>query len=178
MANKLRGAARTGTKRFKGPTEQQRKLAEGFVNHGKTFKDAAISAGYSPKVAKLGAAYMRRHSVGVNVAFIEAAKRLVWTPQEVKAVIRSRLLADITSGKSSGLGRECELLGKDKEVDMFVRTGDVQVGIFAGLFDPSTDALLEEILPAEKPEAGEEFVWDATNCLQKRIPNDVRTRND
>jgi hypothetical protein len=48
-------------------------------------------------------------------------------------VIRSRLLADITNGKSSGLGRECELLGKDKEVDMWVHNTAVQIGIFQGI---------------------------------------------
>jgi len=64
------------------------------------------------------------------VAFTETSKQLAWQPEEIKAVIRSRLLADITNGKSSGVGRECELLGKDKEVNMWVRHSDVQIGIF------------------------------------------------
>jgi hypothetical protein len=70
----------------------------------------------------------------------------------VKAVIRSRLLADITSGKSSGLGRECELLGKDKDVDMFVRNADVQVGIFANLLEPRTGEMIENLAATLQPE--------------------------
>jgi hypothetical protein len=143
---------RIGTKRFKGPTDQQRKLAEGVIKYGNTFKNAALAAGYSPKVAKLGAAYMRRHSVGVDVAFIEQAKQLTWEPEEVKAIIRSRLLADITSGKSSGLGRECELLGKDKDVDMFVRNADMQVGIFANLLEPRNAEMIENLAATIEPE--------------------------
>jgi hypothetical protein len=75
MANKQTGVERTGTTRFKGPTEQQRRLAEGVIKNANSFKQAAIAAGNSPKVAKLGAAYMRRHSVGVNVAFNEADRK-------------------------------------------------------------------------------------------------------
>lgn len=152
MANRLTGTNRTGTQRFKGPTEQQRKLAAGVIKHGNSFKQAAIAAGYSPKVAKLGVAYMRRHSVGVNVAFIEAAKQLAWQPDEIRAVIRSRLLTDITNGKSSGVGRECELLGKDKEIDMFVRNADVQLGVFAGLLEPGAAEILERLAPAPDPD--------------------------
>jgi hypothetical protein len=128
------------TKRFKAPTDQQRKLAEGIFKQGKSFKDAALDAGYSPNVAKLGPSYLRKHSVGVNVAFIEASKQLTWSPSEVKAIIRARLLVDITNGKSSGVERACELLGKDKEVDMWARSGDVQIGIFGSL-----DASIKEL---------------------------------
>jgi hypothetical protein len=85
------------------------------------------------------------------VAFIEAAKQLTWSPEEVKAVIRSRLLADITNGKSSGLGRECELLGKDKDVDMFVRNADVQVGIFANLLEPRNAEMIENLAATIEP---------------------------
>jgi hypothetical protein len=150
VGNKFTGAQRTGTKRFKAPTEQQRRLAEGVIKFGNTFKQAAIAAGYSPKVAKLGPAYMRRHSVGVNVAFIEAAKQLTWKPAELKAMAISRLVSDISNGKSSGVSREIETLGKIKEHDWFVRTGDVQVGIFAGLDSKELDEITIEPEPTDK----------------------------
>lgn len=135
MANRLTGADRTGTRRFKGPNQRQRILADSYVNKGKTFKASLIDAGYSPKLAKAGPTWMRRHSVGIDTAFIEAARQQVWKPEDVKATIRSRLLADITNGKSSGLGREIELLGRDKSVDMWARTGDIQIGILAGVIE-------------------------------------------
>jgi hypothetical protein len=150
MANRLTGAQRTGTRRFKGPNPRQRMLADSYVNQGKTFKAALIDAGYSPKLAKAGPTWMRRHSVGIDTAFVEAARQHVWKPEEVKACIRSRLLSDVTNGKSSGVERACELLGKDKEIDMWVRTGDVQVGIFAGLFEDSK--LLTELVANLPPE--------------------------
>ncbi len=86
------------------------------------------------------------------MAFVEAAKQLTWQPEEVRAVIRSRLLSDITAGKSTGVERACELLGKDKTVDMYVRNADVQVGIFAGLLEEETMKVLE----ATTTEPGEE----------------------
>lgn len=152
MANRLTGAERTGTRRFKGPNQRQRILADSYVNQGKTFKAALIDAGYSPKLAKAGPSWMRRHSVGIDTAFVEAARQQVWKPDEVRACIRSRLLSDITSGKSSGLGRECELLGKDKDVDMFVRNADVQVGIFANLLEPRNAEMIENLAATIEPE--------------------------
>ena len=53
----------------------------------------------------------------------------------------------ITNGKSSGVAREAELLGRDKTIDLWVRNSDVQVGIFAGLL--AGEALPE--LPDDEP---------------------------
>jgi len=123
------------------PNDRQRALATGMLKHGKTFKQSALDAGYSPTVAKQGPAFMRSHSIGVDMAFVEASKQLTWQPEEVKAVIRARLMADLTRGKSSGVERVAELLGRDKTVDMFVRNGDMQIGIFAEIGDKDLDTL-------------------------------------
>lgn len=126
----------------------QKRLAEGVIHQGKTFKQSAIDAGYSPKVGQLGPAFMRRRSVGVDMAFIEASKRLVWQPEDVKAIIRSRLIGDVTAGKSTGLERACELLGRDKSIDLWVRNGDIQLGIFNVLNETSSplDAIPDDII--------------------------------
>lgn len=123
------------------PSERQLELARGVLHKGKSFKRSAIDAGYSPKVGSLGVKYMRRDCPGVDMAFVQAAKEMPWQPEEVKAVIRARLLSDITAGKSTGLERACEVLGRDKTIDMFVRSGDVQIGIFANVADDPTDLL-------------------------------------
>jgi hypothetical protein len=43
--------------------------------------------------------------VGIDSAFVEAARAIGWKPEDVKACIRSRELSYITNGKSSGVGR-------------------------------------------------------------------------
>jgi hypothetical protein len=58
-------------------------------------------------------------------------------------------------GKSSGVGRECELLGKDKEVDMWVRNSDVPIGILQSITGDA-GRLLDELdePPKELPPKG------------------------
>jgi len=77
-----------------------------------------------------------------------SARSAAWQPETVKTVIRERLLSDITKGKSSGVAREAELLGRDKTVDMWVRPADVQIGIFNALQGDSA-AILDQLEPGE-----------------------------
>lgn len=126
------------SKRFKGSTPKQEKLADLVVKQGKPMKEAVLDAGYSPSLAKLGISQLRRQSVGIDMAFVEAAKGIKWDAEEAKACIRARLLSDLTRGKSSGLERVAELLGRDKSIDLFVRSGDIQIGIFASSDDSRT----------------------------------------
>ena len=78
----------------------------------------------------------------------QAHAQAVWQPEQVKSVIRNRLLGDIVKGKSSGVAREAELLGRDKTVDMWVRPADVQIGIFNALQGDSA-AILDQLEPGE-----------------------------
>lgn len=131
------------TKRFKGPNDRHKKLVRGMLKDGKSFKASALEAGYSPTVAKQGLAFMRRHSVGVDAEFIEQSKQMSYTPGELMALSKGRLVSDITRGKSSGCERAIEVLGKFKDLDWFVRNADVQIGIFAGLTDDDSAKTLE-----------------------------------
>jgi len=133
------------------PSIRQRKLAHGYLHEGKSFRKAAAEAGYSPKTGALGPTRLRRTCPGINIAFIEAAKTQVWSPEDLKAMSQSRLVSDISSGKSSGVAREIETLGKFKDTDWFVRNTDVQIGVFASLADDSKVASSVEDLTAVLP---------------------------
>lgn len=127
----------------RGPNERQRKLAKGYIGEGKSFKQAALEAGYRPSIGKLGPSAFRRDCPGVDAAFIEAAKAQTWSSEELRSLARARLVSDISRGKSSGTERAIEVLGKFKDLDWFVRNADVQVGIFAGLIDDDSSKTLE-----------------------------------
>ena len=81
-------------------------------------------------------------------ARLDCAPSATWNPEQVKGEIRDRLLGDIRRGKSSGVAREAELLGRDKTVDMWVRPADVQIGIFNALQGDSA-AILDQLEPGE-----------------------------
>lgn len=60
-------------------------------------------------------------------------------------MVTHRLMSSVIDGKPSNVAREAELLGKMKEVDLFVRNADVQLGIFAALIEPPPLDALEAI---------------------------------
>ncbi len=110
-------------------------VARGVLADGKSLRAAMLENGYSPRSSSLGVRATRREIPGIDAAFMRVAKEISWKPEEVKAAIRHRLMTDLTNGKSSGVAREAELLGRDKTIDMFVRTTDVQIGIFNNLLE-------------------------------------------
>ena len=73
--------------------------------------------------------------------------------KSIKSIVTYRLVGDVVAGKDSGVTRQAELLGRLKEVDMFVRSTDIQIGVFASLADneklvSSVDSLSSELPPS------------------------------
>jgi hypothetical protein len=73
---------------------------------------------------------------GVAKDFERAAAEAVWKPDQLRKIVTHRLASAIIEGKPSNVAREAESIGKMKDVDLFVRDTDVQVGVFAALLDP------------------------------------------
>lgn len=120
-------------RRPKPPNERQMALARGILREGKTFKQSALDVGYSPNVAKQGLAFMRRDVHGIDKAMTAVAQEMIFKPDELHAMSVNRLALDIQRGKSSGLEKAIDTLGRFKIHDWFVRNADVQIGVFASL---------------------------------------------
>ena len=134
-------ASPTISKQPRKPTAKQVAVALGMMRDGKSFKQSALDAGYSPTVAKQGLKQMAAHNVGIDTAIKDLTKQLLFTPDEMRVMALNKLCTDIHRGRSSGLERTIELLGRFKMNDWFVRSADVNVGVMAviGAIDKSVE---------------------------------------
>lgn len=117
------------TRHPRGPTPLHRTVAQLMVHEGKSFKQAAITAGYSPKTAGRGPADLADRSPSFGIALAEETRKLP-NPQELLALSVNSLVADIRAGRSRGLEKTIETLGRFKLHDWFVRNSDTQLGVF------------------------------------------------
>ena len=88
-----------------------------------------VENGFGPRYAANGPQHVRKQSAAFNQAFLDEAKRRNVTDPEMQAVARFRLFTNVCKGKDLS-PRSIEMIGRLKNVDMFVRTGDIQVGVF------------------------------------------------
>lgn len=141
---------------MKRPTERQRRLAEGVILEGKSFRQSALDVGYSESTANKGAAVYTKGRPGLQSAFITVANEAMLDTETVKNVAKYRLFDDVVKAKDSGVTRQIELLGRMKEHDWFVRNTDVQIGVFASLADNEKLVSSVESLSSELPEESKE----------------------
>jgi hypothetical protein len=71
-------------------------------------------------------------------------------------------MQSVIEGKPTNVAREAELLGKLRDVDLFVRNSDIQVGIFGVLSTPKR----------EKRE--KHWLWRSRVLIISRIAQDRR----
>jgi hypothetical protein len=119
----------------KRSTEKANRAAHLYYAEGKSFQEAMLGAGYSETVAKQGPKMMLRHSVGLRAAFERASKQHM-RPEQLKTLAIHRLAQEIANPRHTDGVKPIEVLGKMKEFDWFVRSADIQVGIFAALAEP------------------------------------------
>jgi hypothetical protein len=130
-------------------TEQQKSLAKGYIRDGKSFMQAGLDAGYSRSFLKNGPAACSRQSRGIREAISAESQAERFDAELARELNRSRLLAAVKTGVPCKVVKEIELLGRDKAVDQWVRTGDMQVGIFNTLMTPEAGNILEALPPEE-----------------------------
>lgn len=138
-------------RRHQEPTEKQKAVAKAVVRDGKSFRQASLDAGYALSRANRGPATSVAEMPGLREAFLREATAAEMDAKSLKAVVTHRLVTDVIRGRDSGVTRQAELLGRMKEVDMFVRNTDVQVGVFAALADDGKVATTVELLSTELP---------------------------
>jgi hypothetical protein len=141
---------------MRNPTAKQKRLAEKVLLEGKSFRQSALESGYSETVANKGPNIYSADKPGLQAAFILAAQKADINADTVKQVSKYRLFDDVVKARDSGVTRQIELLGRMKEHDWFVRSTDVQIGVFASLADDSKVAASVESLTAELPALPEE----------------------
>jgi hypothetical protein len=129
--------------------ERAAKLAKGYIREGKSFIQAGIEAGYSPKFMRLGPAAVTRKSGVIKAALAAESQSERFDAELARELNRARLLDAVKTGIPCKVVKEIELLGRDKAVDQWVRTGDMQVGIFNTLMTPEAGNILEALPPEE-----------------------------
>jgi hypothetical protein len=92
-----------------------------LIRDGMSWRQACLQAGYSLSVANRGPRGYLENSPSVVKDFARAAEESPWKPETLEKIVTHRLATDVVNGKSSGVAREAELLGKRRDVDMFVR---------------------------------------------------------
>ena len=118
-------------------------LARLVIRENKPFKHSAIQAGYSAALAGRGLGFAINCSAAIATAVEKETKRLSANLAALKPIAIQRLYDEIVREDSAGGLKAIEIAGRFKETDWFVRSVDVQVGVFAAI---SADA---PIPPAE-----------------------------
>lgn len=129
------------------PTERHLQIARDVMLNGKSFRQAAKDAGFSQGVADTGQKQYRKNCRGMNQAFLEAAIESNWMPATKKAIATHRLVQTALDDHNPRNVQAAELIGRMKDVDMFARTGDAQVGVFAAIFEQGALEELEQLVP-------------------------------
>lgn len=137
---------------MKRPTkiENRRLKRARLFRDGMSWRAACLQAGYSLSVANKGPKQYAGgdgHSrPGLLKDFERAAAEAVWKPEQLRKIVTHRLAKSVIEGKPSTVAREAELIGRMKEVDLFVRNADVQVGIFGALSTPEACQALDVVV--------------------------------
>jgi hypothetical protein len=127
--------------------EDRRMKRARLVRDGLSWRQACLQAGYSLSVANKGprgySGADGHNRLGLLKDFERAAEEAVWKPDQLKKIVTHRLATAVIEGKASMVAREAELIGRMREVDLFVRNADVQVGIWGILSTPEASQTLD-----------------------------------
>lgn len=130
-------------------TENRRMKRARLIRDGMSWRRACLESGYSLSVANRGPRGYSEGRPGVVKDFERAAAEAVWKPETFRKIVTHRLATSVIEGRPSNVAREAELLGKQKDVDMFVRTeGGNTTNILAVLADPDGGGILEKATAA------------------------------
>jgi hypothetical protein len=119
------------------PKNESRRMKRArLVRDGLSWRAACLQSGYSLATANRGPRGYMENRPGVARDFERAADEAAYKPDFIKKIVTHRLMSSVIDGKPPNVAREAELLGKMRDVDLFVRNADVQLGIFAALIEP------------------------------------------
>lgn len=99
----------------------------------------------------MGPKIMRSMVKGLDQAFLKVAQQTQWRPEQLRQIAVTRITKTCCDDRNSDNLKAAELIGRFKSVDLFVRNGDAQVGIFFGAVEASS-ADIDALNPAQLPE--------------------------
>lgn len=119
-----------------------------IIREGKPFRTAALECGYSQNTADAGIKDFRDRIPGFARALEEESKHIPESTEVQALAIRS-LVSDLRNGKSRGLERTVETLGKLKVYDWFVRQSETNLGILINMHEsvPAPDTQTIDVVP-------------------------------
>lgn len=120
-------------------------VAREVIHEGKSFRQAALNAGYSMSSANMGEKLSRDRIPSLDNAFLHESRLVEWKPDDLKRMAVHKLATTVSDHRSTEGLKAAELIGKLKTVDMFVRNGDLQVGIFQQITSEDTEQELKTI---------------------------------
>lgn len=132
------------------PSEIHMKVAKSVVLEGRSFRSAMTDAGLSQSYADMGPSMVRSRVPSIDAAFKKAEAMLEWRPDRLKQLAVNRIATTCADDRNTDNLKAAELIGKFKTVDLFVRNGEAQVGIFFGALESSDSDIAALELPAKE----------------------------
>jgi len=114
-------------------------LARLVIREGKQFYASALTAGYSESVARRGMRACMEDSKPMTEAVKRESESFPIKVDSLRPMALKRLYFELLDPMSSNGMKAVELTGRLKELDMFVRNSETNIGILIGMHDtPST----------------------------------------
>lgn len=161
--------------------------AQNFYRKNMSFKESLIDAGASPTQASKGKALLLERKA-LCKAFQKEHERQFrklellggkFSPEERAAFVRGGLMSEAITGKGAPKVRSLELLGRDKEINMF--TPDTAIGIFQMQIPSDWESryLTTEPSAATEPKVlPAKFVHAALESGKVEIPDKLHIENE
>jgi hypothetical protein len=113
-------------------------LARLVVREGKPFYSSAMEAGYSESIAARGLKAMMAQSKPLTDAIRRESDAFHVSVDKLRPLAINRLYFELVDPNSSNGMKAVELTGRLKELDMFVRTSETNMGILINMSDSIT----------------------------------------
>ena len=121
-------------------------VARLVVREGKSFYYSALAGGYAETIARRGLKAWLLDSKRCNEAFRRETDKVSAKLDTLKPHAVNRLFYEITDFENGSNGlRAIEIAGKFKETDWFVRSSELNLGMFVSLTDESPDESIDKL---------------------------------
>ena len=110
-----------------------------LLREGKSWRQACLLSGYSLSAANRGPKSYFAGSPGMRREFTRLVEEDPYSPDVTRKIAKNRLTKAVVEGRSSNVVREIELLGRFRDHDWWVRSAEVQVGVFSAIMEPHPD---------------------------------------
>lgn len=114
-------------------------LARLVVREGKPFYSSAMEAGYSESIAARGLKALMVQSKPLTDAIRKESDAFHVAVDKLRPLAINRLYFELVDPTSSNGMKAVELAGRLKELDLFVRNSETNIGVLIGVSESSPD---------------------------------------